>query len=112
MTQEKFSINEIRDRYEAEDFELSAPLNVTITPEVTIRMRLSIYKGQTDESESGYTGLNGLQLNFEDANGQELDIEGLFLDSTIGIDWTPDTVAETFKIPLDAKVWEVNDIDG
>ncbi|HYX71931.1 MAG TPA: hypothetical protein VE732_04115 [Nitrososphaera sp.] len=105
MDEQLVSINEIRERYAAEDLELSAPFVLTEKEtENTIVARLSIYKGQNDDGN--FTGGNGLQLNIE-VDGES--VAHTFLENDVDGEWTLDNVATTFKIPLDAKVWEVGD---
>jgi hypothetical protein len=100
------SLEEAQGLYATEDVELSAPL--TFREErlgTVLTFRLSIYKGQKKDGD--FTGQNGLQLNIE-RNGE--DIAFTFLDCSLDGGWTIDNISETFGIPKDADVWEINEV--
>lgn len=110
---EFISIDQVRELYEKEDVELSAPLEYTSPFGEKIVFRLSLYKGET---ETGFTGTNGLQLNVE-IGGEG--IAHAFLENDVADDeeelgegrsgWSLNTVIKAFKIPPDAEVWEIGD---
>jgi hypothetical protein len=102
MVEEKVSLNEIRKRYEKEDLELSTEMTMTVT--------IAICHGNDDEGN--FTG-NQVMVTFMDEEEEDVDGTPCAFLEPLGRnkDWTLDLMAKAFKISLDEKVWDVQEME-
>jgi hypothetical protein len=110
--EQKVSFNQVRELYEAEDVELSAVLKFISPFGKEAYIRLSLYKGEGD-NEDDFSGESRLQINIEsrpdDANSYDAFAHG-FLENNQADGWLFETVSLAFGIPMDAEVWEINEV--
>jgi hypothetical protein len=109
---QKVSIIQVRELYEAEDVELSAVLTFISPFGKEAFIRLSLYKGEGDD-EDDFSGESRLQINVEsrpdDANSYDAFGHG-FLENNQSDGWSFETVSLAFGVPMDAEVWEINEV--
>jgi len=94
MDEQPVSLNEIRKKYDEEgDIELSTYL--------TVKINLAVFRKQDEEGD--WAEESGIQITFNDDD--DYHTATAFVDG----DWNLDSIAETFKIDPDAKVWEAQE---
>ena len=97
MSDGRLSLNELRERYEQEDLELSA--------DFTFKANVSIYKLHDDEGKP--TGESMLLINL--VVDDEYVAHG-FLEVVDKTHWSLDSIQKTLKLDPDAKIWETEEL--